>query len=198
MKRLNGSELPRLRGTPDVAVALVFSCPWQKTFGSESLALFRAEELPPVERQDTKSRIRLEVKSSISQCMKHPRYSSTDASLQQVVMRERLLVFVPHTYDSELGRRGLPEKLSQSIESVGDGPKPRILVLVFEFEVSAFCCADVKEDMLVAIVWNDAQFGAGHPIGSHSTRRPSMRPTIKVVCLLQNQWVTRSKHSQDS
>lgn len=124
--------------------------------------------------------------------MKHPRYSSTDASLQHVVMRERLLVFVPHTYDSEGGRRGLPEKLSQSIESVGEGPEARSLVLVPEFDISAFCCVDVEEDMLVALIWNDAQFGAGHPIDSDSNRRPSRRPTIKVVCLLRNQWVTRS------
>lgn len=65
-------------------------------------------------------------------------------------------------------------------------------MLVSEFEVSAFCCVDVEGDMLIALVWNDAQFGAGHPIDRHSTRRSSMRPTIKVVCFLRNQWATRS------
>ena len=137
--------------------------------------------LPPFERQATKVRMSLGLNSSISQCWKHPKVSITAAPLQQLCKRVLLLLLVPQTNLSEDESRGTPEKLSQSRDSVGDGPETSSLVLVGWLKARPLC-SDGVGDAIVADATGGRAEGLLQSVANGIKLHQSFaRPTIKVA-----------------
>lgn len=96
-------------------------------------------------------------------------------------MRVLLLLLVPQTNLSEDDSRGTPEKLSQSRDSVSDGPEASILVLVGWLKARPLC-SDGVGDAIVADVANGRAEGLLRFVAYGIRQRQSFtRPTIKAA-----------------